>query len=168
MHVALRGAKLSSLTLYEPPVWQALRSDHVDKDLEALAAMDQDAPWEETIKTFLRHANNSTDEQLDRLMSLSRWPNQVAMAPTVFYDTGIARDFDIAGEREALGRLTAPTLIMLGGTSPHRMQDSVAAVHAAIKGSRVATVEGHGHAGIFTAPAVVAGEVRSFVGMPVL
>lgn len=168
LHVVLRGAKLSSLTLYEPPVWQALQIEHVDDDMRALAAMDPTAPWEDTIKTFLRHANKTTDEQLERLMSLSRWPNQVAMAPTVFYDTGIARDFDIAPKREALGRLTVPTLIMLGGTSPRRMHDAVGAVHEAIPHSRPVTVEGHGHAGIFTAPAVVAGEVRSFLGLPAL
>lgn len=168
MHVALRRAVLSSLMLYEPPVWQALRRDREDLDLKALGEMAEDGEYEDTVKTFLRRANQTTEEQLARLMAHPRWPSQVAMAPTVLYDTGIARDFDIVGQREALGRIDVPTLLMMGGTSQPRMHDATEAVHAAIPHSRLVTLEGHGHTGIFTAPALVAAEVRSFLDMPPL
>ena len=166
LHAVLHGAKVASLSLYEPPIWQALLPEHIDLDLQALAVMDPAGENEELLKTFLRHANHTTDEQMARLEAQARWPNQVAMAPTVFYDTNIARDFDIRGEREALGRIEVPTLLMIGGTSPHRMFDAAEALDDAMPNTRKVTVEGHGHSGIFTAPAVVTAEVRAFLGVP--
>jgi pimeloyl-ACP methyl ester carboxylesterase len=163
LHAALRGAHLSSLLLYEPPVWQALRRDREDLDLAALNEMAEDGEYEETVKTFLRRANHTTEEQLARLQGEPRWASFVAMAPTVLYDTGIARAFNIEAEHDNLGRLGLPTLLLMGGTSQLRMHDATEAVHDAISGSRLVSLEGHGHGGIFSGPALVAGEVRSFL-----
>ena len=62
-----------------------------------------------------------------------------------------------------LRALSAPVLIIEGDQSPELLRGICRRLHAAIPGSRLVTIEGHGHGAPSTAPERVAQEMEAFI-----
>lgn len=157
LEAALLTAGVRRLVLYEPPVLAPPLSE-VDDRLEELLAQGRRA---EVVETFFREIVGMPEYQLDLLRSLPSWPARVAAAHTVVRERKHldGHRFDPA----RFGSLNVPTLLLAGGDSPSFLQDSTAAVAAAVPGARVVTLEGQQHVAMDTVPDRFVAEVLGFL-----
>lgn len=81
------------------------------------------------------------------------WPGMVAVAHTLPHDLALVGDGAIP--RDSLARITAPTLVIAGGSSDAWARESVAAVAAAIPGATHHVIDGQDHGVAFDALAPV-------------
>ena len=58
------------------------------------------------------------------------------------------------------------TLLLLSENGPNHLQDSSREIHGRLPNSRLVELKGIGHAGVFSAPDMVANQIRSFMAEP--
>ena len=155
---AATGLQLRSLVLYEPP---SKMVDHIDVSLiaeeceRALAAGDR----EQVLRIFFRVVGE--DAAVDMLKATPRvFARFLANAHTTPMELGVGATrfsgIDVSC-------ITVPTLLLLGTESAELFADSVAALHASVPRSEVATFRGQGHLGHALAPEAFSEIVLGFI-----
>lgn len=161
LHAAVQGMRARRLVLYEP-VLPAVREPKVPADLssrilEQVAAGEPDAAME----AFMRDGMWLTDADIERARGSDRWRDQLRYVHTAAYDVKIAREYVLEPDRLVV--LTMPVLLLVGADSPEWMKQGVDAFAAALPNAQVEVLEGQGHNAQFTAPDLLAAEIRRFL-----
>lgn len=154
---AATGLQLRGLVLYEPPITLA---DHIDvtgladECERALATGDR----EQVLRSLFRVVGDETivDMLKTQPSVLGRF---LASTPTIPREVrAIARFSSID-----LARIAVPAQLILGAESPEYYAESIAALHAAMPHSQVATLDGQAHLGHAFAPEAFADIILGFI-----
>jgi pimeloyl-ACP methyl ester carboxylesterase/alkylhydroperoxidase/carboxymuconolactone decarboxylase family protein YurZ len=165
LEATLRTRNIRRLVLYEPPIAakapsaeEARGFDAVVGEIEALIGRGERAAG---LETFFAKVLRMPEAEIARARTLQSWPARLALAHTLPRELRSSRayKFDAARFREH----HIPTLIVLGGESPQRYQDTTALLHESLPGSKLAVIAGQGHGGIDGAPEVFAATVMDFL-----
>jgi len=162
MHAAAAALPFERIALYEPPfaVGDACRragNDYVRQMQDALAT---DRPGD-AVQLFLRRIG-VPGFVVTLLGFMPAWPQLVAVAHTLPYDTAALCDRD---EEPALrpGRwdtVRSPALVLGGGNSPEWMLEAVRATADALPDARLGTLDGQTH---MVKPAALAPALAEFL-----
>ena len=140
IEAAGRGAALTRLAIYEPPV-----STGGDEDAELaaeLAAIVAEGRDDDAVLRFM--SGFGLDEAaLEGFRQTPLWTAFVGVAPTLAYDTAMMADQGLLGERAP--RIAVPLLVIDGGDSPPWARECAEAVAAAVPGARRHTIPGETH-----------------------
>jgi pimeloyl-ACP methyl ester carboxylesterase len=156
LHVALWGAKLSRLVLYEPPV--RLPAGRLPPDLlprlNALIAAGDRAG---VVRTFLREGPRRPEPD----QGSPEWTRMIALAHTIPYDVQLADECGFTAEQ--LQHLRVPTLLLVGSTSPHEMRTWTAWLASVMPDTRIVELPGQAHIAHVAAPDLLARELIRFL-----
>jgi hypothetical protein len=150
---------VGALVLWEPPF--ATDADGLARAQEytraltaALEAGDHDA----ALATFLAYVG-MPDEAIEGMRQSPYWAAGARLAPTLAYDNA-AMGGDGRIPADVFGVITAPALVLAGGSSPDFLTNAAQAVATVIPGSEAGILEGQTHN---VDPAVFAAAVRQFL-----
>jgi pimeloyl-ACP methyl ester carboxylesterase len=162
LEAARLTSKIASLVLYDPPMI-GFGPDELPagilEELEALVAQDR---RDEAVGWIFQRMQGRSPGEVEEMRADPTWASRVASVHTVPRELragGVEYRFAWSGFEE----MRQPTLLLQGELSPARLRASVAALHALLPTSRVVVLQGQGHAGLRTAPDLVAAEVLTFL-----
>jgi len=163
---ALGAARLSTriarMVLYEPPLLvpdQPLRApaDLARRLADLFAAGDRAG----VIETFLREMLHMSPGEIARLRKSSSWTVRLDAAASLPREVGVASSYQF--HPGAFAEVRVPTLFLYGNHSPAHLQLSTHTAAAALAGSRVESLPGHGHAAMSTGPKAFLEKVLPFL-----
>jgi pimeloyl-ACP methyl ester carboxylesterase len=159
LEAALLTDRLAGLVLYEPPIFEGVGlhpSDLPDRLEAMLAGGDRDR----VIRTFLAEATGMPAEEISRLASLPAWTGRLAAAHTLPRELRTVDDYRLRAGR--FGRLSIPTLLLLGGNSAPNFGKAIATLEKALPNARTLVLPGQKHVAMDTAPEMVVAAVIDF------
>lgn len=152
---------LPRLVLYEPPMGGVLSEPELIDRWERLIT---DEERDQMLREFFREVAGYREDQIDELALSPVWDLRKQVSPTVPRELRAEWAFRL--ERDALARLTTPTLMLLGSDSPHWARRSTDAYSEAIPNAEVRILEGHGHGANTSGPELLAAEIARFLSGP--
>jgi pimeloyl-ACP methyl ester carboxylesterase/alkylhydroperoxidase/carboxymuconolactone decarboxylase family protein YurZ len=165
LEASLRSRNMRRLVLYEPPIAarapsaeEARGFETVVKEIEACIGRNERAA---ALETFFTRVLRMPEAEVARAHGLPSWPARLALAHTLPRELRSSRAYRLDAARFRDHRI--PTLIVLGGESPQRYQDTTALLRESLAGSKVAVLAGQGHGGIDGAPELFAATVMDFL-----
>ena len=158
LHAAGQIPELASLTLYEPPEPRAFP----EFLLAPLARLEAAADREGLLRLFLVDFVGNTESDVAFLKTRPIWPIMLDNALTLPSElhAGISYRFSAADVAD----VAAPTMLILGELSGPELGATARQVADALETSTVVTLPGQGHGAMFSAPELLASEIRRFVG----
>lgn len=149
--------RVGHLVLYEP----TLGRDHAGPTVELVERAVASGDPEAAVLAVLGGVMGATEEEVEAARSAPSWPRWVAAAATVARELRAERDW--AYPPGGLDALAAPTLVLAGSDSGQAQNRATIRAVAAIAGSRLRVLAGHGHLAGAEPPAAAAGIVRRFL-----
>lgn len=157
---AAAGVPFSALVLHEPPYSQDdERSRHSAQQLsDAVRTAVAEHRHADAIGLFL----SASGMPQEVVAQLSLDPRMLAVAPTMPYDFAVMGDDRGAGvvPEDLVRSVTAPTLLLVGSTSPPFFHDAAGRLLEMLPDATYAVLEGHDHG---APPHVVAPVVAEFL-----
>ena len=158
----LGGLAVRRLILHEPPFVVTDDRPRPGPDLPArLERLVAAGQRDEAVRLFYAEGTALAPEIVDRIAAGAAWPSLLALAHTLPYDTRLTGVCSL--DRQRLGAISIPALVVLGGSSPPWMAASARAVVDGIADARLVTLEGQSH--VATAEAL-APELLRFLDQP--
>lgn len=161
MEAALKLENLRSLILYEPPFQTDEHVLRVEDELDEMDVLLDDGDNEQALIVFMRDIAEHSTDQIELARSTPLWPEMVAAVHTVPRELRAISGIKFDASRYT--ELTLPTLLISGSESIPPFQAATKAVNDALPNSRVATLEGQGHAAMLTGTQVFTDKVLSFI-----
>jgi pimeloyl-ACP methyl ester carboxylesterase len=152
---------LPRLVLYEPPMGGVLVEPETIDRWERLI---RDGERDALLREFFREIAGYREDEIDELAGSPVWELRKQVSPTLPRELRAESAFRL--DRDALGRLDVPTLMLLGSDSPDWARGSTDAYSEAIPNAEVRILEGHGHGATTSGPELLAGEIASFLSGP--
>ena len=162
LHAAAHGAPIDRLVVHEPPFSSGTEEERESSAAfaEQLAAVLADGRDGDAVELFLSTAG-IPPEALAAMRDDPWWPEAVALAPTLAYDTAVIDNHAGGAVPVAtIAGVTIPALVLAGGASPDWMLDAGRQVAEALPAGRHRILEGAGHD---VEPAVLAPVVVAFL-----
>ncbi len=161
IEAALLTTNLRRLILYEGVCRDG--ADLVPHDfIDRLDKMLQAGDVEGMLVALLLELVRMPPEEVDLLRSQpDAWAVRLANAPTIPRELRAVERYTFEAER--FRDMRAPTLLLVGGSSPPREWDDATAVAGALPDARVVELAGQQHAAMYTAPDLFVGEVTRFL-----
>lgn len=150
---AARGLAATSLLLYEPP-WPLPGRPDDTETLDAMDALAAKGDLECSLVLGLTELVKVPPQEVERYRHAPGWDERVANAAS-WPREGHAIAAMVPGTA-ALSGADVPTVMLLGETSPDFLRASTFAVAEALSDARVVELPRQGHAGLQTAPDLVA------------
>ncbi|MEU8384094.1 alpha/beta hydrolase [Streptosporangium sp. NPDC048865] len=147
LHAASAGLPVSRLVLHEPPfAADETRRRESREFAEGVRALLAQGRHGDAVASHLT-GTGMPPELVDRMRAEPWWARAEASAPTLSYDYEI---LDQGGEDgmtpvDLARRVTVPTLVLCGGTSPAWMIDMGRRIAGAVPDGRFMLLEDHGH-----------------------
>jgi pimeloyl-ACP methyl ester carboxylesterase len=142
VEAAARGAAITRLALFEPPVPVGDDRDSAPESGARLAALIAAGRRGDAVAQFLREIGLPA-EAIAGLRQSPLWPGLEAMAHTIAYDNTITADGTLWTERAAA--VTVPALVLYSGASSGFLLQAAQAAAAALPGARLRSLEGQYH-----------------------
>lgn len=161
LEAALRTDNLHKLLLYDPAVPVSGDALDVDEEVAELMAMLENGENEAALESFLRDIAQIFPAEIDALRSAPTWQDQVNAIHTAPLEGNAVLGYEFDASRFA--EMTTPTLLLSGSESARWYTEGIAALDETLPNSRVATIDGHGHVALVTAPDRLVDEVLAFV-----
>jgi pimeloyl-ACP methyl ester carboxylesterase len=162
LEAAVRGIRITRLALYEPPyIVDDSRAPLPDDYVPTLRALVAEGRRADAVEYFWRVGVLMRLDAIAHLRGSPMWPAILARAASLPYDAEVMGDH-MAGRAlpaEWATRVTIPTLVIDGGTSPPQLRNAAAAVASLLPNARRETLEGHGHG---APPQILAPVLASF------
>jgi pimeloyl-ACP methyl ester carboxylesterase len=161
---ALRTPSIERLVVYEgapAPADRPYQSGDLVTRLTALRDAGEPATL---LETFLREVVGMSEADLAAYRANPVWPDRVAAAPTVVRE--LEAEASPEASLEALGRVEAPVLQLLGSVSREPFHAATAALAERLANGRVAVIEGARHAAHHSHPEEFVAEVLGFLEAP--
>ena len=148
LHAAAHGLPISKLVLHEPPYVpddeeeQRTSREYAEK-LKAILAEGRRGDAVELFMTTV----GTPQEMVDRMRSEPWWAGMEAIAPTLAYDSEVMGDSSRGGTVpvDLVGRVTLPTLVLVGGASPAWMIEIAGQIADALPNGQHRVLEGQEH-----------------------
>ena len=149
--------ELPRLALYEPAVGRGLTNAETIERWERLI---EDGEHDAVTREFLREIAGYDDAAIDAMERTPLWEARREVVPTLPRElrAELAHSFD----ERALGKVEAPTLLLVGSQSPAWAVKSVEEHAKAIPRAETRVLEGHGHGANVTGPDLLAAELARF------
>jgi pimeloyl-ACP methyl ester carboxylesterase len=163
LEAALRVRGLRRLVLYEPVFPVDDRPLYPPGLPERLAAILAERGPEAFLTVFFGEVAGVPEEGIAALRADPSWEARVAAAPTALRELA---DGDYRFDPARFRTLRAPTLLLVGGTSPAHLTAPARALEAALPDARLAVLEGQGHVAMTTAPDLFLSTVVGFLSGP--
>ena len=159
---ALRTDNLRSLILYEPGIPADDEAEALIQEAgEKMMALLDGEQSEQALTFFLDDIAQLTPDELDDVRSAPIWDAHV----DTFHQT-LLPGLEAAEKHEwdltTFEDLSTPTLLLAGSESGW-LKETAEELHDTLPNSRLATLDGHGHAANFAAPDRFTDEVLSFI-----
>jgi pimeloyl-ACP methyl ester carboxylesterase len=132
--------------------------------VEAVRAALDAGEREQALETFLSGIVGMGEAELAAYRANPVWPDRVAAAHTILRE--IEAEASAAASLEALSRVTAPTLLVLGSTSRSPFRIGTDALAERLADATVVTIEGAAHAAHHTHAAAFVSAVESLLDRP--
>ena len=161
LEAALLARNLGKLILYEPAMPLSGVSLYPEGIIDRLQALLDAGDREAMLTTFYRELLGILPDELEEIRSSPAWPTRVARAHNVPRESWAEERCTFDAQR--FEDLHTPTLLLLGGDSPHFLKAATEAVDAALPNSRFAVMPGQQHIAMVTAPNLFAHEVLTFL-----
>lgn len=156
LHAALRTPNMASLVLYEPPPPETITPKMLESLDEMAAAGDRDG----ILRTLLIEVAGNDDAALEFIRNRPIWPIMVDNALTLPAELRATSRYRF--DPAAFAGLEAPTLCLLGGNSGPELARVAGRIAGALPDGRIRTLPGQGHGAMFSAPELLASELRGF------
>ena len=157
LHAAPRLADLASLILYEPPAPEAL----TDPVIASLARLEADGDREGILRLFFVDAVGVDEQDFAAMQGRPVWPLMVDNALTLPAELRAARGYRF--DPAEVAELAVPTLLLLGEETEEEVAGVTTRLAAALPAAEVAILPGQGHGAMFSAPGLLASEIRRFL-----
>jgi pimeloyl-ACP methyl ester carboxylesterase len=148
LHAAAHGLPISKLVLHEPPyVPDGEEERRISREYaEKLKAILAEGRRGDAVELFMTTVG-TPQEMVDRMRSEPWWARMEAIAPTLAYDSEVMGDSRRGGTIpvDLVGRVTPPTLVLVGGASPAWMIDVGREVADAMPNGRHSVLEDQEH-----------------------
>ena len=156
-----RRVGVERLIAYEPPLLWAERGDPADMVDRTRTLVDA-GKAEEATELFFREEGRLDEDELAHLKTLPVWEPMVALAPICIreWDAILAAGLTVDRYEE----MSTPTLLLAGSENLDHPGMATEELSATLPDVRTTVLDGHAHEAHLTAPALVADEVRSFLG----
>ena len=157
LHAAPRIPNLASLMLYEPPAPEALSDAALHRLAQLEAAGDRDG----ILHAFFVDIVGNDEASFRALKERPVWPLMLDNALTVPTELRAVQGYRF--DRARLATVPVPALLLLGGASGPELRHVVDELADALPDARFVTLPGQGHGAMFSAPELLASEIRRFV-----
>lgn len=157
---ALRARNVRRLVLYESPLPGAF--DYwPDAVRDRMMPLLNSGQPEQALRTFMEAMLGLSQQEIEALRRLPNWPDRISYAHTIARELQALAEysFDVARLRS----VAAPTLLLLGGSSPPLHRTIADQFLTSIPDCRVVELPGQGHLAIRFAPELVARELLKFL-----
>lgn len=153
--------EMPALVLYEPPLRWA-EAGHPDEMVERVRALVDAGEQELAAEMFFREEGRLDEDDLATLKTLPVWEPMVDLAPLCIREWDAILDARLSVDR--YHQMSTPTLLFAGGDNLDHEGMATEALSATLPDVHVSVLEGHRHRAHLTDPALVADEVRAFLG----
>jgi pimeloyl-ACP methyl ester carboxylesterase len=149
--------------LYEPPMYldHGLRTfPSADFPAQVQARLDEGNVGD-AMEFFYRHGPNLPEADIQRQKGGDLWRSLEPLAHTMVYDAQVPQFLGL--ERLSAPVWAVPTLLLFGEVSPDWVVDGVKTLAANLGSSQIRVLPKQGHVAMFTAPELLASEVKAFL-----
>jgi pimeloyl-ACP methyl ester carboxylesterase len=150
--------ELPALVLYEPPMGGVLASAERIDSWEALIEAGE---LELVLREFLEEVGGYGRADIDAMAGTPAWELRKQVLHTVPRE--LRAELGHSPDGDALGRVGAPVLMLLGSESPSWARRSTQAYSSELPDVRVRALEGHGHGAAVSGPELLAAEIADFL-----
>lgn len=157
---ARAGAPIRRLVLYEPPVVTTPGAYFPPALIAQMRAAVEAGDGDAAITAFATTVRGVGPEQLAQMRRMPGWAERAAHAPVLLRELEAVAGFDAT----ALGKISAPTLLLRGELSAPDYVATADALLAALPDARLHVLPGQRHGAIEAAPAAVVEAVKPFLG----
>jgi pimeloyl-ACP methyl ester carboxylesterase len=161
LEAALLAQNIHKLVLYEPPLPLEGVPIYPPGVIERLEALLDAGDREGILTIFIREVVRMPAHEFERFKSSPAWPARLAAAHTLPRELRAHEGYRFDAER--FKALNIPTLLLVGGDSPHFFKAAIEALDAALPNSRVVVMPGQQHIAMDTAPDLFGREVLGFL-----
>jgi pimeloyl-ACP methyl ester carboxylesterase len=126
LHAVAAGLPVEKFVLHDPPY--SPEDEASQKEAReyghAIRGLLRDDKRAAAIEVFCR-STGMPDEVIAEMRETPRWPNLLALAPTLRYDSAVMGDIECGGAipEDLAARAKRPGLVLVGGESPPFMMD---------------------------------------------
>jgi pimeloyl-ACP methyl ester carboxylesterase len=164
LHAAARALSIDKLILHEPP-FSPDQEEHrreAREHGERLRALLEEGRRGDTVELFFTMVGMPPEMVAEMRRNDPAWAGLEALAPTLAYDSEVMGDVGRGGTVpfDLAGRVTAPTLVLVGGASPEWMIEVGRQVAEAVRSGEHRVLDGQEHV---VAPEILARVVKDFV-----
>lgn len=165
---ALMTSSIKQLVVYEgapsPPGATGERGYRPSGVEARIAALIEAGDRDAALETFMAEVVRMPPDDVAAFRSDPIWPLRAAAVHTTLRE--LEGEASPAASLEALGRVTAPVLQVLGGESAPAFRAATEALDARLSNGRVVTIEGARHAAHHTHVAAFVGAIEAFLSDP--
>ncbi len=161
IEAALLSRNIRKLILYEPPLpveGVPIFSEGIIARLQALLDQGDRAG---VVTVFMREVVRMPAHEFELFRAAPAWPARLAAAHTLPRELRALEQYRFRPER--FNGVALPTLLLVGGDSPHFLKAAIESAHAALPNSKVASLPGQQHIAMDTAPELFVREVTVFL-----
>jgi pimeloyl-ACP methyl ester carboxylesterase len=149
---------LPRLALYEPPMGGVLADRGT---IDRWQRLIQDGERDLMMREFFRSVAGYDEAGIDELERSPLWEARRRVTPTLPRE--LSAELTHRLNPDALARVAAPVLLLVGTESPEWALRSTAAYEAELPNVEKRVLEGHGHGANVTAPELLAAELADFL-----
>ena len=164
LEAALLTHNIRKLILYEPPIPVAGVPIYPEGIIARLLSLLDKDDRAGILTTFQSEVVRMPPHEIELLKTSPAWSARVAAAHTLPRELQAHERYRFTAEH--FKQLGIPTLLLLGGDSPHFLKAATDTVHAALPHSRIVTMAGQQHIAMDTAPDLFVREVLAFLAEP--
>jgi len=154
---ALQAPNLAGLILYEPPAPEKVS----DAALESLDRLEAAGDRVGVLRLFLVDIVGNTEDDFAFIQGRPVWPIMLDNALSLPSELRAVRHYRF--DPSALAALAVPTLVLVGELSGPEVHHTASRVAGVLPDARISTLPGQGHGAMFSAPGLLASELRRFV-----
>lgn len=162
LEAAVDNGRVARLLVYEPafgtdtppPLWPA---NGLGELKDAVARGDREA----AVTIFVKRAIELDDEAIAAMRATPAWQYRLEAAMTLARECETAAAFRLDPQR--WGRIEMPTRFLVGTATTDALKHSTRAAHAAVPGSELRELPGHGHTAMVADPPMFVAEVRDWL-----
>lgn len=158
---APRTDNVRALLLYEPALQFGKGAEAAESYAEMMSLLDA-GKAEEALLVALEGIGHLSSEEIDLIQSSPLWQDQIGLVRTVPWEVEAITGYEF--DPDQFRNMTTPTLLITGSESARPYEEGIEWTKEALPNVHVATIEGHGHIGLATAPERFLEEVITFAG----
>ncbi|ELY56763.1 alpha/beta hydrolase fold protein [Natronococcus amylolyticus DSM 10524] len=158
---ASRTDNVRALLLYEPSLQFGQGAEAAESYTEMMSLLDT-GKAEEALLVALEDFGHLSSEEINLIQSSPLWQEQMELVHTVPWEIEAITGYEF--DPDQFRNMSTPTLLITGSESARPYKDGIKRTEEALPDVHVATIEGHGHAGLATASERFLEEVLTFAG----